>query len=58
VKNDRSVPNHKPDNLVRDNEKGTCMLTDIAISGDGDVISKEAGRILKYRDSTIQLQRM
>jgi hypothetical protein len=38
VKTDRSVPNNKPDNIIRDHEKGACMLTDIALSGDGNVI--------------------
>jgi hypothetical protein len=58
VKTDRSVPNKEPDNIIRDNEKETCMLTDIAMSGDGNVIRKESGKILKYRDFTIQIQRM
>jgi len=58
VKTDRSAPNSKPDNIIRDNEKGTCMLTDIAISGDGNVIKKKAGKIPKYRDFTIQIQCM
>jgi hypothetical protein len=29
---------------IRDNEKGTCMLIDVAISGDTNVIKKEAER--------------
>jgi hypothetical protein len=29
------------------------MLTDIAISGDRNVIKKEAEKILKYKDRTI-----
>ena len=28
---DRTVSNNKPDIIIRDNETGTCMLTDIAI---------------------------
>ena len=58
VKTDRSVPNKKPDNIIHDNEKGTYMLTDIAMSGDGNVIRKEAGKVLKCGDFTIQIQRM
>jgi hypothetical protein len=30
----------KPDIIIRDNEKGTCMLIDVAISGDRNVIKK------------------
>ena len=28
-----TIPNNKPDNIISDNEKGTCMLIDVAISG-------------------------
>ena len=34
------------------------MLIDVAISGDRNVIKKEAQRILKYKDLTIEIQRM
>jgi hypothetical protein len=34
------------------------MLIDVAISGDRNVIKKEAGKILKYEDLTIEIQRM
>ena len=39
----------KPDIIIRDNEKGTCMFIDLAISGDRNVIKKEAEKILKYK---------
>ena len=48
---------NKPD-IIRDNEKGTRMLIDVAISGDRNVIKKEAEKILKYKDLTIETQRM
>ena len=44
--------------IIRDNEKGTCMLIDVAISGDRNVTKKEAEKILKYKDLTIELQCM
>jgi len=47
IQTDRSVSNNKPDITIRDNEKGTCMLIDVAISGDRNVIKKEAEKILK-----------
>ena len=34
------------------------MLIDVAISGDGSVIKKEAEKILKYKDITVEIQRM
>jgi hypothetical protein len=33
------------------------MLIDVAISGDRNVIKKEAEKILKYNDLTIEIQR-
>jgi hypothetical protein len=58
VQTDRTIPNNKPDNVIRDNETGTCTLIDVAISGDRNVIQKEAEKILKYKDLTIEIQRM
>ena len=57
MQTDRTIPNNKPD-IFRDNEKRTCMLIDVAISGDRNVIKKEAEKILKYKDLTIEIQRM
>jgi len=36
--------NDKPDIIIRDNEKGTCMLIDVAIPGDRNVIKKKPRR--------------
>jgi len=58
VQTDRTIPNNKPDIITRDNEKGTCMLIDVTISGDRNVIKIEAEKILKYKDLTIEIQRM
>jgi hypothetical protein len=41
-----------------DYDKGTCMLLDVAIPGDRNVIKKKAEKILKYKDLTIEIQRM
>jgi hypothetical protein len=54
VQTNRTIPNNKPDIIIWDNEKGTCMLTDIAIPGDRNVIKKEAEKILKYEDLIIR----
>jgi hypothetical protein len=58
VQTDRTIPNNKPDILNRDNEKGTCMLIDVPISGDRNVFKKEAEKFLKYKDLAIEIQRM
>jgi hypothetical protein len=58
VQTKRTIPNNKPDIIIRDNKKRTCMLIDVAISGDRNVIKKEAKKILKYKNLTIKIQRM
>ena len=55
--NNNNNKHNKPD-IIRDNERATCMLIDVAISGDRTVIKKEAEKILKYKDLTIEVQRM
>ena len=47
VQTGRTIPNNKTDIVIRDNDKGTCLVIDVAISGDDrNVIKKEAGEIL------------
>jgi hypothetical protein len=58
VQTDRTIPNNKPDIIIRSNEKGTCVLIDVAILGDRNVIKKEAEQILKYKDLIIEIQCM
>ena len=58
VQTDRTIPNNQPHIIIRDNEKRTCMLIDVAIPGDRNVFKKEAEKILKYKDLTIEIQRM
>jgi hypothetical protein len=56
--NNNNIPNNKPDIIIRDNEKGTCLLIDVAIPGDRNVIKKEAEKILKYKNLTTEIQRL
>ena len=58
VRTDRTIHSNKLDIIILDNEKGTCVLIDVVISGDRNVIKKEAEKILKYKDLTIEMQRM
>jgi hypothetical protein len=55
VQTDRTILNNKPDIIIRDNEKRICMLINVAISGDSNVIKKEAEKFLKYKDLTIAI---
>jgi hypothetical protein len=43
-----TVLNNKLDFVILGNERGTCLLLDIEISGDRNVIKKEAEKTLKY----------
>ena len=58
VRTHRTIPNNKPDIIIRDNQKRTCMLIDVAIPGDKNVIEKEAKKILKYKDLIIEIERV
>jgi len=42
----------------RNNNNNRCALIDVTISGNRNVIKKEADKILKYKDLTIEIQRM
>jgi len=55
VQTDRTIPNKKLDIIICDNGKGTCLLIGVAISGDRNVIKKEAEKILKYRECTREI---
>ena len=55
VQANRTIPNNKPDIIIRDNEKETYMLIDFAISGDRNVIKTAAEKIPKYKDLTIEV---
>jgi len=58
VQTDRTIPNNKPDIIIRENGKRICILIDVAISRDRNVIKKETEKILKYKDLTIEIQRV
>jgi hypothetical protein len=40
-----TLPDNKPDIIIRDNEKETCMLIDGAISGDRNMIKKKTEKM-------------
>ena len=58
VQSDRNISDNKPENVIRDNEKGTCMLIDVASLEDRNVITREAEKVLNYEDLTIEIRRM
>jgi hypothetical protein len=58
VRTNRTIPNSNPDIIIRDNKQGTCLLIDVAITGDRNMIKKEAEKILKPKDLIIEIQHM
>jgi hypothetical protein len=52
---DRTTVNNKPNNIIRDNVKGTCLLVDVAIAGHRNMMKKETENILKHKDLTIEI---
>jgi hypothetical protein len=52
VQPNRIIPNSQLDIIPHDDEEGTCMLIDVAISGYRIVIKKDTKKIQKYK--TIQ----
>jgi hypothetical protein len=58
VQTDRAIPNNKLDNMIRDSEKGTCLLIDVSISGDRNVIKQDTEKSLKYKHLKVEIRRM
>jgi hypothetical protein len=55
VQTNRTIPDNKLDIIIHENGKGTCLLIAVAISGDSNVIKKEA-EIPKYKDLTTHVE--
>jgi hypothetical protein len=50
VQTDKTIRNDKPDITIRDNEKATFLLIEVAISGDRNVLKKKAENTPKCKD--------
>jgi len=56
LQTDRTIPNNKPDIIIRDNEKRNNRCSNPR--RDKNEIKKEARKILKYKDLTTEIQCM
>ena len=56
VQTNRTIPSNKLDITICDNKQGRCMLIDVTILGDRNVIKIKAENILKYKDLIIEIQ--
>jgi len=58
VQTNRTIPNNEMYIVIHVNEKGMYVLIDVAMSGERNVIKKEAEKILVYEDLLIESQHM
>jgi len=47
---DREVTANRPDVIIKNNKEKTCILIDVAIPADRNVVQKEAEKNLKYKN--------
>jgi hypothetical protein len=58
VQTDGEVLANRPDIIIKNMKDKTCLLTDVAIPSDRNVIQKESEKKLKYKNLSIEIQRM
>jgi hypothetical protein len=58
IQTDREVLANRPDIIIKNKKHKTCLLIDVAIPSDKNVIQKEAEKKLKYKNLSIETQRM
>lgn len=58
IQTDRTVGGNKPDIVIKNLAKKVCIIIDVAVPHDGNIIEKEAEKRLKYKDLQIEVQRM
>lgn len=56
ITTDRKVAHNKPDIVVR--TPNMCLIIDVAVPSDSNIIRKEAEKIIKYRSLEIEIKRM
>ena len=54
---DTRVPANRPDIIVHDKEKKSCLIIDVAVPVDKNSVKKIAEKITKYRDLEIEIQK-
>jgi hypothetical protein len=58
IQTDREVLVHRPDIIITNMKDKICLLIDLAIPSDRNVIQKESEKKLKYKNLSIEIQRM
>ena len=55
---DRNIPANRPDIVVHDKIEKQCMLIEISVPDDANIMMKESEKICKYKDLEIEISRM
>jgi hypothetical protein len=58
VQTGREVLGNRPDIIIKNKKDKICLLLDVAIPSDRNVVNKEAEKKLKYKNLSIDIQRM
>jgi hypothetical protein len=58
LQTDRTISKNKPDIAILIIKKGTCLLIDVAIFGDSNVMKRESEKILKCKDLAVEVEQM
>jgi hypothetical protein len=58
VQTDKEIMTNRPDIIIKNEKDKTCIMIDMAIPEDRNVIQKEAEKKLKYRGLCVEIQRM
>ena len=57
VHTNREVTANRPDIIIKNKKEETCILIDVAIPADKNIVQKEAEKKLKYKSLCIEIQR-
>ena len=58
IRTDRTIQANQPDTIVKDFKEKTCLLIDMSIPTDQNILAKEFDKLSKYKDMEIEIQRM
>jgi hypothetical protein len=58
MQTDREVPANRPDIIIKNKKDKICLLIDVAIPSDRNVMQKESEKKLKYKNLSIEIRRM
>ena len=58
VLTDRKILANRPDLIILNKNEQNCLIVDVAIPDDVNVLKKETEKRLKYKDLQIEISRM